>query len=121
MGREVGAQVYGARKERGKIGQEALLLKLAGGGVLMLCFSPLCVCTTNTSPRKVRSRYNNYHSVLVCFKLECSVEKFPTSAQSTYIIQKWYFFFSLFILRVNLWLYRPHAPPTALSTMALVL
>ena len=62
----------------------------------MLCFSPLCVCTTNTSPRKVRSRYNNYHSVLVCFKLECSVEGFPTSAQSTYIIQKWYFFFFSF-------------------------
>lgn len=44
---------------------------------------------------KVRSRYVNHHSVLVCFKPECS-GGIPLPAQSTYIIQKWYFFFSLF-------------------------
>lgn len=56
----------------------------------------MCVCTANTSPRKVRSKYNKYHSVLVCFKLECSVEGFLASAQSTYIIQVVFFFFLSF-------------------------
>ena len=119
MGREARGPSVWVRKEM-KTGQEAMLLKLAGGVFLMLCFSHLCVCTTNIPPRKFRSKYNKYHSAFVCFKLECSVEGFPASAQSTYIMQRRYFF-SLFILRVNLWLHWPHAPPTALSTMALVL